>query len=223
MSPVDEQWRIRAIRRRLLGWGRISRRQFWWRDQRDPFVTAIIEVLLKQTRASAVEMEAKRFLALYPDPEALAGATEGQLARDLKPFGFHRQRSAHLKALGTALALGERSISPDRDNLLSLPGIGPYAASAIRCFVYGISEPVIDVNVVRIVERAFGITYERGEGRRNKEVQRVAAALLRGRRPREVNWTLLDLGALVCRQRNPLCNECPLSRVCLHRTEGVAA
>jgi A/G-specific adenine glycosylase len=186
-------------------------------------VTAVVEILLKQTRASSVEDEARMFVERYPNPQSLASASTRRLIRDLKPFGFHRQRAVHLKALGVALAKEGRVISADRDNLLSLPGIGPYAASAIRCFVYGASEPVIDVNIVRIVERVFGVTYQRGEGRRNKDVKRLAAALLNGRQPREVNWALLDLGALVCRERRPLCNDCPLNQVCLTPTKAVAA
>lgn len=215
--------RARSIRRSLLRWSRASGRDFWWRHQRDPFVTAVVEILLKQTRASSIQEKARRFVECYPTPESLARASVDQLTQDLAPFGFHKQRAAHLQALGLALTSGGRKISVDEDSLLSLPGIGPYAASAIRCFVFGVSEPVIDVNVVRIVERAFGVAYERGEGRRNKDVKRLAVALLSGRQPREVNWGLLDLGALVCRQRQPRCGVCPLNRACVTASEVLAA
>lgn len=222
-ASLTEQDRTKRIRRRLLGWTRKYGRDFWWRNQRDPYVTAVVEILLKQTRASSIEGAARLFLERYPDPPSLSRASVARLSRDLQPFGFHHQRAVHLKALGVAIAKEGREISSDRDNLLSLPGIGPYAASAIRCFVYGAREPVIDVNVVRIVERVFDVTYERGEGRRNKEVKRLAAQLLNGRQPREINWGLLDLGALVCRERNPRCNECPLSDICSSSAGEVAA
>lgn len=215
--------RVRRIRRSLLRWSRASGRDFWWRHQRDPFVTAVVEILLKQTRASSIHEKARRFVERYPSPESLAKVSVEQLTEDLGPFGFHKQRAAHLKALGLALTSGGREISADKNSLLSLPGIGPYAASAIRCFVFGAPEPVIDVNVVRIVERTFGIAYERGEGRRNKDVKRLAMALLAGRQPREVNWGLLDLGALVCRERNPKCEMCPLNRACVTAGEVLAA
>jgi A/G-specific adenine glycosylase len=186
-------------------------------------VTAVVEILLKQTRASSVEEEVRSFVEHYPNPEALATASIRRLSKDLVPFGFHRQRAVHLKALGTTLSREGRKISADRDTLLSLPGIGPYAASAIRCFVYGAREPVIDVNIVRIVERVFGVKYERGEGRRNKEVKRLATALLDGGQPRRLNWGMLDFGALVCRERNPRCSECPLNQTCLSALQEVAA
>ena len=222
-ASAPELDRVRRIRRSLLRWSRLSGRDFWWRHQRDPFVTAVVEILLKQTRASSIHERARLFVERYPTPESLAEASGDQLIEDLAPFGFHKQRAAHLKALGLALTSGGRKISADKDNLLSLPGIGPYAASAIRCFVFGSSEPVVDVNVVRIVERTFGVTYERGEGRRNKDVKRLAAALLAGAQPREVNWGLLDLGALVCRERHPKCEACPLNRACVSASEVLAA
>ena len=218
-----EQDRVKKIRRRLFKWSRASGRDFWWRHQRDPFVTAVVEILLKQTRADPVRERARLFVESYPTPHSLAKASVDQLADDLSPFGFHRQRAFHLKELGLALSSGGRQISPDRDNLLSLPGIGPYTASAIRCFVYGASEPVVDVNLVRIVERSFGVVYERGEGRRNKEVNRLAAALVAGRRPREMNWALLDLGASVCSQRRPRCGTCPISGACVKASKAMAA
>lgn len=223
LEGLSERDRIRGTRRRLLRWARSSGRDFWWRNQRDPFITAVVEILLKQTRASSVEERVRGFVEKYPTPETLAQASVKTLSRDLTPFGFHRQRALHLKALGEALAGGQRRITAKSDELLSLPGIGPYAASAIRCFVFGARDPVIDVNVVRIVERVFRVKYERGEGRRNKDIRRLAFALLDGRQPREMNWALLDLGALVCRENRPLCDQCPLSQHCLSRTEAIAA
>lgn len=219
----DERATVKKVRRRLFRWSRVFGRDFWWRRQRDPFTTAVVEILLKQTRASSIEERALAFVARYPNPESLADAPLGQLTDDLLPFGFHRQRAAHLKALGQSLKTGEQVLSADRDMLLALPGIGPYAASAIRCFVYGVREPVIDVNIVRIVERVFGVTYERGEGRRNPEIKRLASVLLQGPNPRKVNWALLDLGALVCRQTRPDCPACPLNEMCHYAKESIAA
>ena len=186
-------------------------------------MTALVEILLKQTRADSVEHRIRRFTEQYPSPQALSAASLLDLERDLAPFGFQRQRAAHLKAFGTVLSSNPQMLRRDEKALLSLPGIGPYAASAIRCFVYGARDPVIDVNIVRIVERVFGVAYERGEGRRNKEVKRLAKELLNGRQPREMNWGLLDLGALVCRESKPRCSECPVKEICSSSAHQVVA
>lgn len=221
ISPAEHET-VGRLRRALFGWGRRSGRDFWWRHQQDPYVTTVVEILLKQTRASSVVDEIRRFIDRYPTPAHLSRARLSRLETDLRPFGFHRQRAQHLKALGRALTVGGRSITADREALLALPGVGPYAASAVRVFAFGRREPVIDVNVVRIVQRIFGVKVERGEGRRNQRIKDLAVALLDGREPRRLNWALLDFGAQVCRARNPKCGECPLAEVCSTRGAGLA-
>lgn len=223
MHVTPEEQLVRRVRRRLLSWARTSGRDFWWRHQRDPFVTALVEILLKQTRASSVEQEIRVFVGRYSTPESLASADLNQLITDLTPFGFQRQRASHMKALGTALSSEGRRISANRDDLLRLPGIGPYAASAIRCFVFGKPDPVIDVNIVRIVQRMFGVHFEKGEGRRNAEIKRIALRLLQGRQARQMNWALLDFGALVCTERSPKCQACPLVESCAFASLKAAA
>src|SRR5262249_55633179 len=100
------------------------------------------------------------------------------------------------------------------------PGIGPYAASAVRCFAFGYREPVIDVNTARIFERVFGIAVLRGEPRRNCDVIQAGQELLAGPNPRAVNWALLDVGAALCRPRNPKCGTCPLSSECRYASRA---
>lgn len=217
-----ERLTIGKSRDALLRWGRSHGRDFWWRHQKDPYVTTVVEILLKQTRATTVVEEIRGFVGRYPTADHLSCARLTRLERDLRPFGFQRQRARHLKALGRALTVDGQSITSDREALLALPGVGPYAASAIRVFAFGRGEPVIDVNVVRIVQRLFGVRVERGEGRRNKRIKELAAALLHGRQPRKLNWALLDFGALICRARNPKCDECPLAGLCAARQTGLA-
>lgn len=221
LQPMDA--RVRDVRRRLLRWARQHGRSFWWREQRDPYVTAVVEVLLRQTRAEPVVEEALRFVARYPAPEKLADADVAQLAEDLRPFGLYRQRAEQLKALGWALVERPGGFPRRRQDIASLPGVGPYATAAIRCFVFGAREPVVDVNLVRIIQRVFGVEVPRGEGRRSKDVSLVAESLLAGGQPRAVNWALLDLGALVCTARQPRCGICPLAGTCQYQQRGFLA
>ncbi len=202
------------MRRALLVWSRRAGRKFWWRSQRDSYRIALVEILLRQTRATTAEQAIARFVSRYPSPDKLVRSSLPTLAQDLKPFGLHKQRAEQLKALGKALRERGGKIPRARKDLLQLPGIGPYSAGAIRCFAFGDREPVIDVNVARIVQRVFGIQILRGEPRRHREIWRLATLLVNGNHPREINWAMLDLGALICTPQKPKCATCPLVRTC---------
>ncbi len=215
LSPDPELGKIFFIRRGLLRWRKAAGRTFWWRGERNPYRIALVEILLRQTRATAtVERDIAQFVSKYHSPDLLAQAPPTTLIRNLEPFGLHRQRAKQLQALGKHLSQRENRVPRSEKELLKLPGIGPYAASAIRCFSFGACEPVVDVNVARIIQRVFGIRIVRGEPRRNKEIWRIARQIVQKRYPREINWGLLDLGALVCTPRSPKCEICPLNCVC---------
>lgn len=220
VPKVQERSNERFIdftRLQLLKWGGVKGRSFWWRKDRDPYTILIVEVLLRQTRAATVVKEISDFVLKYPSATALADGCIQEIEKDLQPFGLYRQRARQLKLLGQAL-VSSGSVPENERELLSLPGVGPYTASAVRCFAFGASEPVVDVNLARIVERVFGLHIERGEPRRNKRLILLAKALLAGESPREMNWALLDLGALVCTARQPRCGLCPLEHLCSYNT-----
>jgi len=210
---VESPGYIRRIRRLLLGWGRRHFRPFTWRTDRDLYRTLVTEVLLKQTTAERTVAVRSDLLRTYPTAHALALATPIELKEVIASLGFGKQRTAQLIALGRALSEGRvhRSVSA----LLALPGVGPYTAGAAACFAWGRAEPALDVNVARIIVRVFGIEVAKGEPRRHHRVQELARRLVTGPYPRNMNWTLLDLGATVCRPR-PSCDDCPLADVCLY-------
>lgn len=220
-APINDT-SVRRFRRLLLIWASRSGRDFWWRRQRDVYTTAVVEVMLKQTRAQATDLKIRDFVNRYPTPADLAAADVEELEEALRPFGLYRQRAAQLNALGRHMTSTNYRHSSSADRLAQIPGIGPYSVAAIRCFVYGKRDAVIDVNIVRIVMRVFGATVKRGEPRKNREISAAANALLAGPQPRRMNWALLDLGALVCTERNPKCEECPLQGMCVFGRERLS-
>jgi A/G-specific adenine glycosylase len=224
-TAEEERRTVRRARRALFSWFRHSGRDFWWRNQRDPFTTAVVEILLRQTRADTSEARIVDFVTCFSTPESLATTPTEEVRLRLSSLGLQRQRATQLQALGQLLAKDGARMGRTKKELLSLPGIGQYSASAIRCFVYGAREPAVDVNVARIVQRVFAVEFERGEGRRNPEIWRIARELVRGQRPRQINWALLDLGALVCTARRPRCDVCPLRSSCSYASvvTGIAA
>jgi A/G-specific adenine glycosylase len=216
-SPTLKLERPRAstlvwAQRQLLKWGRRHHRNFPWRSDRSLYHALVTEVLLQQTGADRVGSIRASLLRAYPNPTGLANALPGDVAKIIRTLGLFRQRSERLVALGAALcrtSFRARSAS----ELAQLPGIGPYAASAVACFVWNRAEPALDVNSARIVARLFGIPIASGEARRHRGVRTYAQQLVSGSYAAAINYGLLDLGATVCRPK-PKCQECPLSARC---------
>lgn len=210
LTPDLARW----LRRRLLAWGRAHFRHFPWRQDRDPYRTLITEVLLRQTSATGIQEIRHEFLARYPDPEALASSDAGDVTLLVAKLGFGKQRGPQLVGLARAVAAKGRVPSLPAA-LRQLPGVGAYTAGAVACFAFGRPEPALDVNVARILARVLEIHPARGELRKNQLVIAAARELLQGGKPRQINWALLDLGAIVCKPR-PLCSVCPLVERCAY-------
>ncbi len=207
---------VRWVRRRLLKWWAHHGREFWWRQVRDPYTVAIVEILLKQTRASTVDLALATFVGRYQTPEDLSRIPEAQLSAELRPFGLHRQRAAHLKQFASAVIEDPQALQGTTSDLRKLPGLGAYAAAAVSVFAHGRRETVVDVNVVRIFSRVWNLSVPRGELRKSQQIAAVAEMYRATSRPREANWALLDLGALVCTAVSPSCLMCPLRTRCAY-------
>jgi A/G-specific adenine glycosylase len=205
-AQADVKW----MRRRLLAWGPKHFRNYSWRQDRDLYRSLVTEILLKQTQADRIEAVRSGLFDRFPSPRALGKARLDVIEPLIRKLGFGSQRAVQLKALGKALNVQR---PPRRNELSDLPGIGPYSAAATACFVFGEARIALDVNVARIIGRVFGISLDRGELRKNRLVRELGDELIRGPLPRQLNWALLDLGALVCRPR-PRCGLCPLQAEC---------
>src|SRR5205823_3477839 len=142
----------------LLAWFAVNGRSFVWREEQSHFRILVAEVLLKQTRAATVEAFYPRFLAVYPDPHALAAALEDDLAFILRPLGFSRQRARHLRALATVLVRDYGGVVPSElAALRELPGIGPYTAGIVKAACFGSDVPAVDTNVARVLCRVLNL------------------------------------------------------------------
>ncbi|MGZ4133009.1 MAG: A/G-specific adenine glycosylase [Actinomycetota bacterium] len=177
------------------------------------------EVMLQQTQASRVEPVFEAFLARFPTVEALARASRADVLKAWSGMGYN---SRAVRLHGAARGIVERHggrVPPALDLLRTLPGVGPYTASAVASIAFGQPVVAVDTNVRRIVARvAFG-----------SEPDEVPAAALSAAAQRWVdpdapgdrNQALMDLGREVCRAA-PRCELCPLSPWCRFRRSGRA-
>ncbi len=209
-----EDARIRSFRRLLLAWFRRSRRDFPWRNARaSRYVLVVSELLLQRTRAETVAAFLPRFIRRFPNWNALAQASEDELRVFLEPIGLWRRRSASLHALATEMQSRRGRFPASRDELESLPGVGQYVANAAMMFCHGGREPLLDVNMTRVLERCFA-PRDLVDLRYDPWLQSLAKRVVDHPQAKEINWAMLDLAATMCASRNPKCPTCPVKRVC---------
>ncbi len=206
--------RISWLRRRLLCWFARNGRSFPWRESgRTPYEVVVSEILLQRTTAAGVARTYSGFLKRYPSWFSLTQSPLVDLENALRPLGLWRQKAQAFKHLALSIEMNGGIVPGTRKELERLSGIGPYTASAVLALVYGRAEPLLDVNMARLLGRFLGPP-EGAEARPRRALHAYALRLVRSKRALEVNWAALDFGALVCRARNPLCPECPLRARC---------
>ena len=206
--------RGRTVGRRLVDWYQEAGRDFpWRRPGAGVYQRVVSEVLLQQTTARAVARQYEEFFSRFPSWRSLAEAHNSELEQRLRPLGLWQRRARALKSLGGAVVDNKERLPRDREALEQFPAIGQYVASAVLVFAHGLPEPLLDVNMARVLERYFG-TRTRADIRYDPFLQAAARTCIRGQDPAIVNWAFLDLGSLVCTARGPRCEACPLRRGC---------
>lgn len=202
------------VARKILAWYSENGRTFPWRNGNlDAWQVLVTEILLQQTPAARVARHLPRIFGEFPTLDSLATASRGRVETAIRPLGLHRRRAATLRALARELRKFSR---PPRSEsrLRTLPGVGPYVLSAYLSVTANESLATIDVNVARILTRAFGAR-TRSDLRADEVLHGVATELVSSSGdPRSCNWALLDLAALVCTPSDPLCHECPIQLDC---------
>jgi A/G-specific adenine glycosylase len=196
---------------RIESWFARHQRSLPWRDGYDPFHVWVSEVMLQQTRMEVVLGYFERFLARFPTVAALAASTEDEVTAAWSGLGYYRRaRMLRAGAQDVMARFGGR-IPSTVDELLTISGIGRYTAGAIASVAFDAAAPIVDGNVTRVVARVFA----------SDEYWRLAGELVEAARSsRALNQGLMELGALVCKPRNPSCLVCPLHDDCVARLTG---
>lgn len=202
---------------RLLDHYDQHRRQLpWRRDPPDPYHVWLSEVMLQQTTVATVTPRFRRFVERWPTVEALAAAPTDEVLHEWAGLGYYA-RARNLIACAREVA-ARGGFPRSEAELRALPGLGAYTAAAVAAIAFGQQATVVDTNVERVVARLHAIDRPVAEAR--PEIRRHAAALTPVDRPGDFAQAMMDLGATVCRPKNPECSACPLSPDCLARASG---
>ncbi len=194
-------------------WYRANARDLPWRRTRDPYAVLVSEVMLQQTQVDRVIPKYLAFLEAFPSLAILAEAQPADVIRIWVGMGYNG-RAVRLHRLAREVVERHGGRLPETvEELRTLPGVGPYTASAVACFAFGAAVPVLDTNVYRVLSRvAHGV-----EAPSRSEIGPLAADLAPrdgGVSPSDWHQGLMDIGATVCTAARPRCMLCPLRELC---------
>ncbi len=223
LTPVQ----VLAFRRRLMSWYRSHARELPWRGVHNPYATWVSEVMLQQTRVTAVIEHYGRFLRRFPTVVALALAPEDEVLAAWSGLGYYRRARMLHKAAQFLVRERGGQIPETSAELRTLPGIGEYTCAAIASIAFGESVAVLDGNVERVLLRILGRA-EKATAAATASIRLQAMALVPNRRLGEEtnaagdhNQAMMELGATVCLPQSPLCLNCPVYDFCRTRGEHV--
>jgi A/G-specific adenine glycosylase len=195
-----------SLARKTERWFARNQRRFPWRKTYDPYQVWISEVMAQQTRMEVVLAYFERFLERFPTLQSLANAADDDVTAAWSGLGYYR-RARMLRDGARAVCTRFGGVIPrDVEALLEIPGIGRYTAGAIASIAFDERAPIVDGNVARVLARVFADESQPWE--------RAAELVHASKSPRDLNQGLMELGALVCKPKNPLCHACPLRDDC---------
>ena len=199
----------------LLGWYEQNKRMLPWRENRDPYRVWVSEIMLQQTRVEAVKGYYARFLEALPTVEALASCDDDRLHKLWEGLGYY-SRVRNMKKCAIAIVEDHGGKFPqNHEAILALPGVGAYTAGAICSICFDMPTPAVDGNVLRVVSRLLDDATPIDLPAHKKAVQKALEEIY-PQAAGSFTQALMELGATVCGpNRQPVCESCPCSEVCL--------
>ncbi|HHD56103.1 MAG TPA: A/G-specific adenine glycosylase [Desulfobulbaceae bacterium] len=214
---------VRAIREELCAWFEANQRDLPWRKNYDPYQVWISEIMGQQTQMDRVVRYFNRWMEIFPDVAAVAQASERKLLKAWEGLGYYsRAKNIHRTAKLLQQKYNGR-VPEDFQQLLALPGIGPYTAAAVASIAYNKPYSLLDANVERLFARLLDLGVPVKQAPAPDILRQLAKKLLPPDHARLFNQALMEFGALVCTPRQPGCAICMLADFCRARRRKTVA
>lgn len=202
--------------RALELWFQKVQRPLPWRQTSDPYKIWVSETMLQQTQVLVVIPYYERFLKRFPTLKSLALAPENDVLQHWSGLGYY-SRARNLQKGARYIQEKHGAVFPRlKEELLEVPGIGPYTAGAVLSIAFDLPVPIVDGNVMRVFARFFGW---------DKEIEKKESSaffwkkanewVLQSHSPGKLNQALMELGATVCTKASPQCGRCPIQKGCV--------
>ena len=204
----------------LTHWYRKNARDLPWRRTRDPYKIWISEIMLQQTTVNAVIPYYERWIKEFPSVHDAAKARLQKILKSWQGLGYYsRARNIH-KAAKIICRKYQGKLPDDPQKIRALPGFGPYTTGAVLSIAFDKREPIIDANVRRVVMRILALE-GLADPSRDGQINEFLNETLPQKEAGNFNQALMELGALVCRGREPLCLLCPVREFCSAYQKGI--
>ncbi|MDH7511750.1 MAG: A/G-specific adenine glycosylase [Clostridiales bacterium] len=203
----------------MIRWYRRNRRPLPWRQTKDPYRIWVSEVMLQQTTVQTILPRYQQWLKAFPDIQTLARAPLQKVLKAWQGLGYY-ERARNMRLAARMVCDRFNGSLPVRyKDLISLPGFGPYTTAAVLSIAFGQSYPVLDANVRRVLMRLAG-TKSKENQTPDKSLLSFLSTFFPRQKAGEFNQAMMELGALVCKPRNPFCPGCPVQDFCLAFKKG---
>ena len=211
---------LECLPERLLPWYAEHHRALPWRENKEPYRVWLSEIMLQQTRIEAAREYFNRFTRAFPTVEALAAAELDDVLKLWEGLGYYsRARNLHKCAKTVCDAYGG-VFPPDAAALRALPGIGDYTAGAIASIAYGLPEPAVDGNVLRVLARMERFDESIGSDKVKKRFREALRPIYPAGECGAFTSALMELGETICTVGTPDCARCPVAAHCEAHRRG---
>lgn len=199
---------------KLIEWYRVNKRNLPWRLTKQPYKIWVSEIILQQTRIEQGEKYYYAFLEKYPNISELAKTNDEELLKVWEGLGYYSRALNMLKASRVVLNNYKGIFPSNYDDLIKLPGIGDYTASAISSICNNEVQPVVDGNVFRFLSRMFKIDLPIDKLKTKTYFKKLGFKLIDVVNPGDFNQAMMDYGSMVCRPKKFQCHKCLFSSNC---------
>ena len=222
-STIETNDILNRMRPAILRWHDENARALPWRGEKDPYRIFVSEIMLQQTRAETVIGYYHAFLSRFPTWQALADADVDEVLKCWEGLGYYSRARNVFKCAQVVSRELNGQIPRDIKELKKLPGIGDYTAGALASMAFGLPEPAIDGNLVRVLSRLFAMDQLVSTPASKRQLREDALQLIDHDRPGDFNQALMGMGALICVPKKPRCDDCPVCYDCRARALGIEA
>jgi A/G-specific adenine glycosylase len=197
----------------IMAWYTDHQRELPWRQTKDPYAIWLSEIILQQTRVAQGLPYYERLLAAFPTVCDLAEAPEASLLRLWQGLGYYSRARNLQKAAQLVMRDFAGTFPRNYEDIITLPGVGPYTAAAIASFAFDEAKAVVDGNVFRVLSRVFAVERDIASSAARGVFTELAQSLIPTEDPAGFNQAIMEFGALQCTP-SPDCSICPLRISC---------